>query len=53
MIKQSFEKMNLWIEDLSNRIDLNKISLILIGNKTDLDDKRKINIEEAQNSLRK
>ena len=47
--KQSFEKINLWIKDLSDRIDLNNICLILIGNKTDLDDKREISVEEAQN----
>ena len=46
--KQSFEKINLWIKDLSDRIDLNNICLILIGNKTDLDDKREVSIEEAK-----
>ena len=40
--KGSFEKISFWINDLSNKIILDNISLILIGNKTDLDDKKEV-----------
>ena len=46
--KSSFEKLSFWINDLNNKIYLDNISLILIGNKTDLDDKREVSIEEAK-----
>ena len=46
--KESFEKISFWIQDLSNKIDLDNICLILIGNKTDLKDQRKVSVEEAQ-----
>ena len=46
--KKSFEKISFWIQDLSNKIDLDNICLILIGNKTDLKDQRKVSVEEAQ-----
>ena len=46
--KSSFEKLSFWINDLNNKVYLENISLILIGNKTDLDDKREVSIEEAK-----
>ena len=46
--KKSFEKISFWIQDLSNKIDLDNTCLILIGNKTDLKDQRKVSVEEAQ-----
>ena len=46
--KESFEKISFWIQDLSNKIDLDNTCLILIGNKTDLKDQRKVSVEEAQ-----
>jgi small GTP-binding protein len=46
--KESFKKISFWIQDLSNKIDLDNICLILIGNKTDLKDQRKVSVEEAQ-----
>ena len=46
--KESFEKISFWIQDLSNKIDLDNTCLILIGNKTDLKDQRKVSVEESQ-----
>ena len=46
--KSSFEKLSFWINDLNNKVYLDNISLILIGNKSDLDDKREVSIEEAK-----
>ena len=44
--KRSFEKLDFWLEDLSNSCSGEPI-VILIGNKNDLKDSREVNKEEA------
>ena len=46
--KKSFENLDKWISDLKTNGD-DKLSIILLGNKSDLEDKRVISIEEGKN----
>ena len=46
--KKSFENLERWISDLKTNGD-DKISIILLGNKSDLEDKRVISTEEGKN----
>lgn len=45
--KETFDSIDKWVSDLKNNGD-EKIIIHLIGNKTDLEDKREIKIEEGQ-----
>ena len=46
--KNSFEKLNYWIQDLKENADnINDLFICLIGNKIDKEDKREVSIEEA------
>ena len=45
--KSSFENLDKWISDLKNNGD-DKVSIILIGNKSDLDSQRAITLEEGK-----
>ena len=49
--KNSFENLDRWISDLKTNGDDN-ISIILLGNKTDLEDKRVITTEEGKNKAK-
>ena len=46
--KKTFDDIEKWISDLKTNSDEN-LSIILIGNKTDLNDKREVTIEEGKN----
>ena len=46
--KKSFENVEKWISDLKANAD-EDISMILLGNKTDLEDKRVVTTEEGKN----
>ena len=46
--KKSFENIEKWISDLKANTGDN-ISMILLGNKTDLEEKREVSIEEGKN----
>jgi small GTP-binding protein len=48
--RKSFEDLNMWIEDINNATD--KVSIILFGNKCDLQN-RKISKEEAEKFAKK
>ena len=45
--KKTFENTDKWISDLKNSSDKN-ISIILLGNKSDLEDKRQVSKEEGE-----
>ena len=45
---QSFDNVKRWIEDVQNYGNYNKLSIIIVGNKSDLNIKRAITIEEAE-----
>jgi Ras-related protein Rab-11A len=45
--KKTFENADKWISDLKNSSDKN-ISIILLGNKSDLEDKRQVSKEEGE-----
>ena len=47
--RDSFNLINDWIEDLNKNNNINNIGKILLGNKIDLEDIRKIKIEEGKN----
>jgi small GTP-binding protein len=44
----TFEQISYWINEINNKIDKNKIGIILIGNKIDINEKRQVTIEQAQ-----
>ena len=45
--KESFEKLNFWMELIKNNSQKN-IKLVLVGNNCDLSDKRQVSIEEGE-----
>ena len=45
---ETFEQISYWINEINNKIDKNKIGIILIGNKIDINEKRQVTIEQAQ-----
>jgi small GTP-binding protein len=45
---ETFEQISYWINEINNKVDKNKIGIILIGNKIDLNDKREILSEQAE-----
>ena len=49
--KKSFENLEKWISDIKTNGDDN-ISIILVGNKSDLENKRVISIEEGKNKAK-
>ena len=49
--KESFEKINFWIENIKNNAPENA-KLILVGNKCDLANERKVTIEDGENKAR-
>ena len=47
-LRESFERLNFWIDSIDENVDINKKSLILIGNKIDIpEEEKKIKHEEA------
>ena len=46
--KESFERINFWMNELNEKKKLNELGLLLIGNKIDLIDKRNVKKEEAE-----
>ncbi len=49
--KESFEKINFWMENIKNNAP-EKAKLILVGNKCDLANERKVTIEDGENKAR-
>ncbi len=47
--KASFKNINTWLKGISENIDINKTSFVLVGNKCDCDDLRQVSLEEGQN----
>lgn len=45
--RESFESLEYWISDLQKYCDQNMV-IVLIGNKTDLEDKRKVSFDEGK-----
>ena len=45
--EQSFNNLNSWIDDIKNAVDIEKVEMILVGNKSDLPNK-KISYEQAK-----
>ncbi|KAG6477470.1 hypothetical protein ZIOFF_066725 [Zingiber officinale] len=50
--RQSFDHIPRWLEELRSHAD-RSIVIMLVGNKTDLEDQRGITTEEAASSLRR
>ena len=46
--KESFERINFWMNELNEKKKLNELGLLLIGNKIDLNEKRNVKKEEAE-----
>jgi small GTP-binding protein len=46
--KESFDTINYWVEELNGKADIASIELMLVGNKNDLEDNRRVSREEAQ-----
>ena len=52
--KHTFEKLDYWLEDLKNNADdINDLFIFLIGNKCDLEEKREVSFEEANDYSKK
>ena len=49
--KVTFENINKWLAEIKLSSN-NEINMVLIGNKCDLEDKREVSIEEAQNKAK-
>ena len=50
MKRDTFEKLEFWLEDLKENSDnLNNLFIYLIGNKNDLEERREVDFEEANN----
>ena len=47
--KKTFYSINNWINGIKEAIDINKIGIVLVGNKSDCNDKRQVNFEEGDN----
>ena len=48
--RDTFEKLEFWLEDLKENSDnLNNLFIYLIGNKNDLEERRELDFEEANN----
>ena len=48
--RDTFEKLEFWLEDLKENSDnLNNLFIYLIGNKNDLEERREVDFEEANN----
>ena len=46
--RDTFKKLYFWLEDLKiNSDDINKLFIFLIGSKSDIEDKREVSYEEA------
>ena len=46
--KMTFDRISFWMNELNEKKKLNELGLLLIGNKIDLNDKRKVDKEEAE-----
>jgi len=51
--KSSFDSIDKWISNLENNIDMKNIPIILVGNKNDKEDERKVSYEEGLNYAQK
>ena len=49
--KSTFININKWMENIEDEIDT-KLPIILVGNKSDLNDKRKVTTEEGKNKAK-
>jgi len=49
--KSTFMSLNKWMENIEEEIDT-KLPIILVGNKSDLNDKRKVTTEEGENKAK-
>ncbi|EGR28701.1 Ras family protein, putative [Ichthyophthirius multifiliis] len=45
--QKSFEQINDWIENLKEHTDINNINMVLVGNKSDMQNERQVNKEDA------
>jgi len=46
--RKTFEKLNYWINELKEKLNLDELFIILIGNKIDKENEREISIEESK-----
>ena len=47
--RETFNKINMWVERVKERLDINKVAIILIGNKCDCEDNREVSADEGKN----
>jgi len=45
---KSFENIKSWINSIKDNVDLDKIGLIIVGNKIDLEEKREVNLDTVK-----
>ena len=51
--RSSFDHVKKWVKDLSGYVDLAKTTVMLVGNKTDLDLLRQVQVQEGRDYARK
>lgn len=51
--RDSFDNVKTWIQELRNHLELEQLTMMLIGNKTDLDELRQVQTAEAADFARK
>ena len=51
--RSSFDNVKMWVRDLGNHVDLKKTTIMLVGNKTDLDQLRQVQVQEGRDLAKK
>jgi small GTP-binding protein len=46
--KESFDRIDFWVQELKNNVGLNDLYIVLVGNKKDKIEDRKVSYEEAE-----
>lgn len=50
--RESFTQISRWMDSIREHCDMNKVSIVLIGNKKDLENERQVSTEEGQQLAR-
>jgi small GTP-binding protein len=46
--EKSFETIKFWISELNENTDISKVNLLLVGNKSDLEQRRAVSLQRGQ-----
>jgi small GTP-binding protein len=51
--RESFDSINYWMQNMEQTTDVTKLTIVLVGNKSDLEQKRQIKREEGEELAKK